>query len=65
MLKNPTYQGITVEFWNRCDAVCDPDHWVLWGIPTCGKGQPGQTMGTGHGASPARFRDVRVGVAYD
>jgi hypothetical protein len=23
-----------------------------------------QTMGTGHGASPARFRNVKVGVAY-
>jgi TldD protein len=65
MLRNPTYQGITVEFWNSCDAVCDPEHWVLWGVPTCGKGQPGQTMGTGHGAAPARFRNVRVGVAYD
>jgi hypothetical protein len=23
-----------------------------------------QAMGTGHGASPARFRNVQVGVAY-
>jgi hypothetical protein len=23
-----------------------------------------QAMGTGHGASPARFRKVQVGVAY-
>jgi hypothetical protein len=23
-----------------------------------------QTMGTGHGASPARFRNVKVGVAF-
>jgi len=23
-----------------------------------------QTMGTGHGAAPARFRKVQVGVAY-
>jgi len=64
MLRNPTYQGMTVDFWNRCDAICDRDHWVLWGIPTCGKGQPGQIMATGHGASPARFRKVKVGVAY-
>jgi TldD protein len=63
LLKNPTYQGMTVEFWNSCDAICDRDHWVLWGIPSCGKGQPGQTMGTGHGGAPARFRNVRVGVA--
>jgi TldD protein len=64
MLKNPSYSGITTEFWNSCDAIAGPEHWVLWGTPNCGKGQPMQTMGTGHGASPARFRNVRVGVAF-
>jgi hypothetical protein len=23
-----------------------------------------QTMGTGHGASPARFRNIKIGVAF-
>ena len=64
MLKNPSYGGITTEFWNSCDAICDRNHWVLWGTPNCGKGQPQQTMGTGHGASPARFRNIKVGVAF-
>ena len=64
LLKNPSYSGITTEFWNSCDAICDASHWVLWGTPNCGKGQPSQTMGTGHGASPARFRNVSVGIAY-
>jgi TldD protein len=64
MLKNPSYGGITTEFWNSCDVICGPEEWVLWGTPNCGKGQPMQTMGTGHGASPARFRKVQVGVAY-
>jgi TldD protein len=64
MLKNPTYAGITTEFWNSCDAICGREAWTLWGTPNCGKGQPMQTMGTGHGASPARFRGVKVGVAY-
>jgi len=64
MLKNPSYSGITTEFWNSCDAICDADHWTLWGTPNCGKGQPAQTMGTGHGAAPARFRNVTVGIAY-
>jgi TldD protein len=65
MLKNPSYGGITTEFWNSCDAICGPEYWTLWGVPNCGKGQPMQSMGTGHGASPARFRKVQVGVAYD
>lgn len=64
MIKNPSYSGITTEFWNSCDAICSRDHWTLWGTPNCGKGQPQQTMGTGHGAAPARFRDVRIGVAF-
>jgi TldD protein len=64
MLKNPSYSGITTEFWNAMDAICSREEWVLWGIPHCGKGQPQQVMGTGHGASPARFRGVRVGSAY-
>jgi TldD protein len=65
MLKNPSYGGITPPFWRSCDAICSPAAWTLWGTPNCGKGQPPQTIGTGHGASPARFRNVEVGVAYD
>jgi TldD protein len=64
MLKNPSYSGITTEFWNSMDAICSRDEWTLWGTPNCGKGQPQQVVGTGHGASPARFRNVRVGSAY-
>ena len=64
MLKNPSYSGITTEFWNSCDAICSRDHWTLWGTPNCGKGQPMQTMGTGHGASPARFRNIKLGAAF-
>jgi TldD protein len=64
LLKNCTYTGVTPEFWNRCDAVCDATDWEIWGTPTCGKGQPTQTMRTAQGASSARFRDVQVGVGY-
>ncbi len=64
MLKNPSYSGITTEFWNSMDAICSREQWTLWGTPNCGKGQPMQTMGTGHGAAPARFRNVKIGSAY-
>ncbi|HXW17089.1 MAG TPA: TldD/PmbA family protein [Candidatus Acidoferrales bacterium] len=64
MIKNPSYSGITTEFWNSCDAICSREHWTLWGTPNCGKGQPMQTMGTGHGAAPSRFRNVKIGVAF-
>ncbi len=62
MLKNPTYTGITPKFWGSCDAVCSADHWHVWGVSNCGKGQPSQIAHTGHGAAPTRFRNVQVGV---
>jgi TldD protein len=62
LLKNPTYTGITYEFWRSCDAVGDERSYVMLGTPNCGKGEPGQTGHVGHGVSGARFRDVQVGV---
>ena len=62
MVKNPTYTGITPQFWNSCDAIANRDHWRMWGTPNCGKGEPGQVAHVGHGAAPARFRNVQVGV---
>jgi len=62
MVKNPTYTGITPQFWNSCDAIADRNHWRMWGTPNCGKGEPGQVAHVGHGTAPARFRNVQVGV---
>ncbi|MHB1341478.1 MAG: TldD/PmbA family protein [Coriobacteriia bacterium] len=62
MIKNPNYTGITPQFWGSCDAVCSRDHWQVWGLPNCGKGEPMQVAHVAHGAAPARFRGVRVGV---
>src|SRR5437588_12910594 len=64
MVKNPSYSGITTEFWNSLDAICSRDEWTLWGTPNCGKGQPQQVMGTGPGAAPSRVRSIKVGSAY-
>lgn len=63
LLKNPSYGGITPEFWNACDSIGGAQDYVSWGIPNCGKGQPMQSMWTGHGAAPARFRQIQIGVA--
>jgi len=62
MVRNPTYTGITPRFWGSCDAICGSSEWVQWGEPYCGKGEPIQTASVGHGAAPARFRNVQVGV---
>lgn len=61
LYKNPVYTGITPQFWRSCDAVCNADYWELIGVLDCGKGEPMQTMHVGHGASPARFRNVKIG----
>jgi TldD protein len=63
LYRNPSYAGITPEFWGSLDAVCGSREWRLWGLTTCGKGEPGQLMQVSHGTAPARFRDVQVGVA--
>jgi TldD protein len=62
LYKNPNYTGITPEFWGSCDAVGGPASFVVYGTPNCGKGQPGQTARVGHGAAPARFRGVQIGI---
>ncbi len=60
--RDPIYTGITPEFWNSCDGVAGESEWKMFGTPNCGKGQPGQVAHVGHGSSPARFRNVKVGV---
>ena len=44
------------------DMLAGEEEWVFWGTPNCGKGQPSQVGHTGHPASPARFKETRVGV---
>lgn len=63
IFKNPLYTGITPQFWGSCDGVCTEKYWDLYGTPNCGKGQPMQSAHVGHGAAPARFRKIKVGVA--
>ncbi|HXX87034.1 MAG TPA: TldD/PmbA family protein [Candidatus Acidoferrum sp.] len=61
MIKNPTYMGVTPQFWGSCDAVSEDD-WMMHGTPNCGKGVPGQVMYVGHGCGTARFRKTQVGL---
>jgi TldD protein len=60
--KNTVYTGITPVFWGSCDGVCNEKYWTVYGVPNCGKGQPGQSAHVSHGSAPARFRNVKVGV---
>jgi TldD protein len=60
LLRDASYTDVTPRFWNSCDAVCDAEHWQLWGLPSCAKGEPMQIAHVAHGAAPARFRGVGV-----
>ncbi len=62
IVKEPTYNAITPEFWNSCDRICGPEEWKMQGVSNCGKGEPGQSMYLSHGVAPARFRQVNVNI---
>ena len=62
MIKNPTYEGITPEFWGNVNGICSKKHWKIFGTPNCGKGEPGQAAYVGHGIAPTRFENVRIGI---
>ena len=64
MLKNPSIEGKTTDFWQACDAVCDRDHFFMWGVTKCGKGFPYQKAEVSHGAAPSRFRQITVGGGH-
>ena len=59
LYRNPTYQGITPQFWRSCDAIAGPEEWIPWGVWNCGKGQPMQIAEMTHGCAPTRFRNIR------
>jgi len=65
MVKNPTYSGITYEFWRSLDGVGNDSYYHILGLPNCGKGEPMQVMEVSHGSSYARFRNVNVGVKHE
>ncbi|MBM3152270.1 MAG: TldD/PmbA family protein, partial [Chloroflexi bacterium] len=61
MVKNPTYKGDTLTFWNSLSAVGDKSTWEVRFVDNCGKGQPNQIMQLGHGIPVCRFDNVRIG----
>lgn len=62
IFKNPTYQGMTPQFWGSCDMIAGKDEWDAWGVLQCGKGQPMQISYMSHGSAPARFKNITIGI---
>ncbi len=61
VVKNSTYKGETVKFYNSLSAVGDASTWEVRYVDNCGKGQPNQIMQLGHGVPVCRFDNVRIG----
>ncbi|MEW5830629.1 MAG: TldD/PmbA family protein [Chloroflexota bacterium] len=61
VVKNATYKGDTVKFWNSLSAVGDESTWRVQFVNNCGKGQPNQVMQLGHGIPVCRFDNTRIG----
>ena len=60
-VKNATYKGATLPFWNSLSAVGDSSTWEVCYVANCGKGQPNQIMQLAHGVPVCRFDNVRIG----
>ena len=61
VLRNPTYQGHTLEFYHSLSAVGDARTWTVEQVANCGKGEPNQIMEIGHGVPVVRFDNVLTG----
>jgi TldD protein len=61
VVKNSTYKGDTVKFYNSLSAVGDKSTWEVHYVDNCGKGQPNQVMQLGHGVPICRFDNVGIG----
>jgi TldD protein len=61
VVKNSTYQGETVKFYNSLSLVGDLSTWEVRSVDNCGKGQPNQVMQLGHGVPVCRFDNVTIG----
>lgn len=60
VIRNPGYRGISATFWRSLSGVADRSSFAAMGTPNCGKGEPNQLVGTGHGAPACRFSDIDV-----
>ncbi|MDD0852837.1 TldD/PmbA family protein [Halobacteriovorax sp. GB3] len=61
VVRNPSYRGESLEFWNALKYVGDQSTWKLMPTFNCGKGQPNQIMRLGHGVPVCVFSNVQVG----
>ena len=60
VVKNPNYRGISATFWRNLKQVGNADTLKVFGLLTCGKGEPNQAIRVGHASPTCVFSDVDV-----
>jgi predicted Zn-dependent protease len=60
IVKNPSYRGVSSEFWRSLAAVGGKSTWAVLGAANCGKGEPNQAVRVGHATPDCLFRDIDV-----
>ncbi len=60
VVRNPGYRGVSATFWRNLSAVGAPDTFRVHGVSNCGKGEPAQSLQTGHACPACVFRNVDV-----
>jgi predicted Zn-dependent protease len=60
VVKNPSYRGISAQFWRSLSGVGDRSSWQVLGAANCGKGEPNQAVRVGHATPDCLFHDIDV-----
>jgi len=60
VIRNPSYRGVSANFWRNLKGVGNEDTWKVMGTPNCGKGELNQMIGTGHASPTCLFGDISV-----
>jgi predicted Zn-dependent protease len=59
-LKNPNYQGKSIDFWKSLKRVGDKNTLQFFGSPYCGKGEPNQIIRVGHASPACLFNSIEI-----
>ena len=60
VVRNPSYRGISRNFWRSLVGVGDGESFRVMGVPNCGKGEPNQVIWVGHASPHCLFTGIDV-----
>lgn len=60
VVKNPSYRGVSSNFWNNLAGVGNRETAGYYGTPFCGKGEPNQAIRVGHASPACLFKNIEI-----